>query len=300
MSTVDSVTPLIHDWLRKECPKAARAMELRAELDDSDDDCMKSGAELINAKRCNNSATLQQMVARQFMGNGALSGIKKESNTSSKKSTPLPTPVQKAKSVSKKSTPMPTPTQKAKKTSKKSSPLSTPLQKPKPVVKKERVISDDSDDSDGDALKKPVVKISAKQVATKKMADNSDSDDDLPKRPPAKIAVPIENAEEAPKNPKPKKIQKEVNIFSNAGKKEQGERFCRVDVNAVKFVDERLKDNTPGQEAMCFLQNQKMLAVRGKEFNKHKQKNKSKLYAPPSGVDLSVRSYQFHYSSDDE
>ena len=54
-------------------------------------------------------------------------------------------------------------------------------------------------------------------------------------------------------------------------------------------------DNSPGVEATSFLQNQKMMAVRGKDFNKHKQKNKAKLYA--AGVDQGVRSYKF---DDDE
>jgi hypothetical protein len=50
-------------------------------------------------------------------------------------------------------------------------------------------------------------------------------------------------------------------------------------------------DNSPGSEATSFLQNRKMMAVKGKEFNKHKQKNKAKLYA--AGVDASVRSFKF-------
>jgi hypothetical protein len=76
------------------------------------------------------------------------------------------------------------------------------------------------------------------------------------------------------------------------------ERFCRIDIESVKFADERLKDNRPGEEATSFLQNQKMMAVRGKEFTKHKQKNKAKLYA--AGVDQTVRSVKFRHADDSD
>ena len=33
------------------------------------------------------------------------------------------------------------------------------------------------------------------------------------------------------------------------------------------------------------------MRVRGKEFNKHKQKNKAKLYA--AGVEMAIKSYKF-------
>jgi hypothetical protein len=67
--------------------------------------------------------------------------------------------------------------------------------------------------------------------------------------------------------------------------------FSRIDVEKVQFVNDRLRDNRPGQEALSFKQNQEMMKVRGKEFSKHKQKNKSKLYA--AGVDQDVRSFKF-------
>ena len=71
-------------------------------------------------------------------------------------------------------------------------------------------------------------------------------------------------------------------------------RMSRIDVNLVKFHNETLKDNTPGAEAMNLLQNQKMMKVKGKDFNKQKQKNKSKIYA--AGVDTSIRSVKFNDS----
>lgn len=75
-----------------------------------------------------------------------------------------------------------------------------------------------------------------------------------------------------------------------------GQRFQRIDPTKVKFIHETLKDNSAIDLAAQFRQNQEMMRVRGKEFNKHKQKNKAKLYA--AGVEMSVKSYKFGDDSD--
>lgn len=77
---------------------------------------------------------------------------------------------------------------------------------------------------------------------------------------------------------------------NNTAKVER-KHFSRIDESKVTFVHDRLRDNRPGEEATSFRQNQEMMRVRGKEFSKHKQKNKNKLYA--AGVVQDVRSFKF-------
>ncbi|CCW71415.1 unnamed protein product [Phytomonas sp. Hart1] len=74
-------------------------------------------------------------------------------------------------------------------------------------------------------------------------------------------------------------------------------RFQRIDPTKVEFHAEVLRDNRPGSEHMVLKQNQEMMRVKGKNFNKLKQKNKGKFYGV--GVDFSVRSYQFPDSDED-
>lgn len=74
-------------------------------------------------------------------------------------------------------------------------------------------------------------------------------------------------------------------------------RFQRIDPTKVRFTSDALRDNRPGQEHLVLRQNQEMMRVKGKDFNKLKQKNKGKFYG--AGVDLSVRSFQFPDSDDD-
>ncbi|KEG12922.1 hypothetical protein DQ04_01331090 [Trypanosoma grayi] len=71
-------------------------------------------------------------------------------------------------------------------------------------------------------------------------------------------------------------------------------RFERIDPTKVFFHSEEVKDNRPGAEHMILRQNQEMMRVKGKNFNKLKQKNKAKFYA--AGVDTSVRAFQFDES----
>ncbi|CCW65254.1 unnamed protein product [Phytomonas sp. EM1] len=74
-------------------------------------------------------------------------------------------------------------------------------------------------------------------------------------------------------------------------------RFQRIDPTKVEFYDDALRDNRPGSEHMVLRQNQEMMRVKGKNFNKLKQKNKGRFYG--EGVDFSVRSYQFPDSDED-
>jgi hypothetical protein len=104
-------------------------------------------------------------------------------------------------------------------------------------------------------------------------------------------AVATNGGDNTPQRPSggPRNSTGPRNSGGSAGKPYQ--RFQRIDATKVDFYHDRLKDNSPGQEATSFRQNQLMMAVRGKEFNKHKQKNKAKLYA--AGVDQNVRSFKF-------
>lgn len=165
----------------------------------------------------------------------------------------------------------------AKPASRKASPKLAPARKP--------VVNDSSDDDE--APKAPARRVSPKQAAKpalKPAADDDSDDEAAPK--PARRASP----KSAPANPR------QGDDAPRAGKKQPGERFCRIDVTAVQFTNDRLRDNRCRDDTASFLQNKKMLAVRGKEFNKHKQKNKAKLYA--AGVDQGVHSYKFDEESD--
>ncbi|KAF8287427.1 hypothetical protein TcBrA4_0020270 [Trypanosoma cruzi] len=157
--------------------------------------------------------------------------------------------------------------------------------------------------------------------APKKAAvpDSSSDDDDAPVRKPAQKAKASPAMRPAPKKtprseccgeqePIKKSVRTEVvsagpggkewedNNVNNTGKSNGNggtalRRFQRIDPTKVVFVKNELRDNRPGGEHMAFRQNQEMMRVKGKNFNKLKQKNKAKFYA--AGVDTSVRSFQF-------
>ncbi|EPY20245.1 hypothetical protein STCU_04806 [Strigomonas culicis] len=74
-------------------------------------------------------------------------------------------------------------------------------------------------------------------------------------------------------------------------------RFQRIDPTKVVFTSDALKSNAPGEEHLVLRQNQEMMRVKGKNFNKLKQKNKGKFYN--AQLDGQVRAYQFP-DSDDE
>jgi hypothetical protein len=192
-----------------------------------------------------------------------------------------------------------------------------PSPKAKPAAAKKPVVHDS--DSDDEPAKKPVVnaKKASPKLAAAKPKPMADSDDDEPpKKPASRKASPKASPKVAPAKPTkapamdssddeavrpaakklspkaaPARAQGEERRGAPAGKKAPGERFCRINVEAVQFASDRLKDNRCRDDVSGFTQNQKMLQVRGKEFNKHKQKNKAKLYA--AGVDQGVHSYKF-------
>ena len=171
----------------------------------------------------------------------------------------------------------------------------------------------------------PAVKVAtpaakaATPAAKKSAAADSSDDDDVPVKKPtsSKIAsdsdddnAPLRSVDRQPKRPrdnegdededdddeKPKRTLRPSGGIakpdaSSSGAQQTFNRFQRIDPAKVDFYHDRLKDNRPGQEAIAFRQNQEMMKVRGKEFNKHKQKNKGKLYA--AGVDQSCRSFKF-------
>lgn len=119
-----------------------------------------------------------------------------------------------------------------------------------------------------------------KPSASKRPRESSDDEEDEAPKSSAK-----------PQAPTPKPAAPAANNTVPPAPAGFKPRLSRVDVSTVSFHHERLMDNSPGSEATSFLQNRKMMAVKGKEFNKHKQKNKAKLYA--AGVDASVRSFKF-------
>jgi len=69
------------------------------------------------------------------------------------------------------------------------------------------------------------------------------------------------------------------------------DRFCRVDVKSVKYVAEGLDDNRAFERDYTHIQNRKLVAVRGKDFTKEKQKNKNKIYQV--GLEQGVRSIKY-------
>jgi len=191
-----------------------------------------------------------------------------------------------------------------------------PAMKPKAAPK--RVIDSDSSDDDVPVKKAaPAKKSKSPAMKPKKVVDSDSSDDEAPVKPkaaPAKKAPIADDSsdDDVPFKPKPVANGNNNNSAASptstntAGSPNYPElpanfkpRTSRVDTSLVSFHHDRLRDNTAGKEATDFLQNRKMLAVKGKDFQKHKQKNKSKLYAPPSGVVTDVRSFKFA-DSDDE
>ena len=156
-----------------------------------------------------------------------------------------------------------------------------PTKKASPkAAPKKAVIPDDSSD---DEPVKPTKKASPKAAPKKVVAD--DSSDDEPVKPQ------VTGAKRARAETKEEESKEKI-----AWTHVPGQRFQRIDPTKVKFIHETLKDNSAIDLAAQFRQNQEMMRVRGKEFNKHKQKNKAKLYA--AGVEMSVKSYKFGDDSD--
>ncbi|ORC86816.1 uncharacterized protein TM35_000251120 [Trypanosoma theileri] len=187
---------------------------------------------------------------------------------------------------------------------KKASPAMKPAAKKAPLP--------DSSDDDDEPVKKPVAKSKASPAmkpAAKKapLPDSSSDDDDEPvKKPVAKRTLLSERSDE--EEPPKKNVRaengshekKSLNNDSQEGYDHRNDnrngnggirRFERIDPTKVVFVKEELKDNRPGSEHMVLRQNQEMMRVKGKNFNKLKQKNKAKFYA--AGVDTTVRAFQF-------
>lgn len=143
----------------------------------------------------------------------------------------------------------------------------------------------------------PAVTAPAKPTAA---VPDSDDDDDVPAStarkpfnpsPSAAASGGGASAADASASAPGRTIAQNAQPFSSgSGAPKEVKHFSRIDISKVKFADPRLMDNSPGAEATAFRQNQEMMRVRGKEFSKHKQKNKSKLYA--AGVVQDVRSFK--------
>jgi hypothetical protein len=176
-----------------------------------------------------------------------------------------------------------------------------------------RAAATDSSSDDDEEAQPPrkAVKTSPKIAAKKAPLPDSSSDDDEPVRKPAsrkaspKIAAkraPIPDSSSDDGEVPVKKAVKAEAPATRRGPHNLNEdgtyrRFQRIDPTKVVFYADALRDNRPGDEHLVLRQNQEMMRVKGKGFNKLKQKNKGKLYG--AGVDLSVRAYQFP-DSDEE
>lgn len=198
---------------------------------------------------------------------------------------------------------------------------------PKPVLRKDSAKQLpkkapavlDSSDSEGEVpTRRPATKSASPKASPKAVTDSS-SDDDAPTAPRRPAAHHSKNSEANA----PVAVKGATSHSSNgssqspsahAAAQNGGEpsarkgpdnrnadgtykRFQRIDPSKVKFTSDALRDNRPGQEHLVLRQNQEMMRVKGKDFNKLKQKNKGKFYG--AGVDLTVRSYQFPDSDDD-
>lgn len=289
---------LVAAYLQDECPKAARLLEAQGTLDD-----FAAGVELDAWRKA----------TADVFGKGVTLAtvLRARAGKKSVKSTPKPSPKLAAKKAPKADLkPMPAadsdddvPPRKP--ASKRPTPKPTPRAAPKrPIVA----------DSDSDSDAPPVRRKAASKRSTPKpsprlapTAAKALSDDDAPRKGASKKTSPKLGARKAPIDtdsdddvPRPPKRQSPRTSAAAPRRdpkaaNDPAKRFCRINVEKVQFIDDRLRDNTAGVDASAFLQNQKMMAVRGKEFNKHKQKNKAKLYA--AGVNQAVQSYKFN---DDE
>lgn len=171
---------------------------------------------------------------------------------------------------------------------------------PKPSAKKAPIPDSSSDDDE--PVRKPAAKRASPKVspksAPKRAAMESDSDDDdAPLKRPTAVKAPAARAstdEPVAKAPRTEGARRTPHHLNEDG---TFRRFQRIDPTKVTFHAEALRDNWPGDEHLVLRQNQEMMRVKGKGFNKLKQKNKGKFYG--AGVDLSVRAFQFP-DSDDE
>ncbi|RNE97701.1 uncharacterized protein Tco025E_09380, partial [Trypanosoma conorhini] len=179
----------------------------------------------------------------------------------------------------------------------------------KPAANKAAVL--ESSDDDDEPVRKPAPKANAssavKPAANKAAVLESSDDDDEPVRKPgpkrARESEPSDEEGLVKKSIRTEKgsVVRQSKEWNNkdvvGGRSSNGKggsvvrRFQRIDPTKVVFSQDELKDNRPGDEHMVLRQNQEMMRVKGKNFNKLKQKNKAKFYA--AGVDTSVRAFQF-------
>jgi len=183
-------------------------------------------------------------------------------------------------------------------------PVAKKTASPKAAAKK-AVIPDDSSD---DEPVKPVAKKTASPKAAAKKVVADDSSDDEPVKPAAKKTASPKAAAKKVVADDSSSISLPTGAIGFKREREDdkeaklawthvpGQRFQRIDPTKVKFTHDTLRDNSAIELAAQFRQNQEMMCVRGKEFNKHKQKNKGKLYA--AGVEMSIRSYKFDDDSE--
>ena len=291
---------LVHAYLTKAYPRAAALLEAQALLNDFDagaDDMDVPAAKDV-AKVFGNGANLRDVVAKRLAGKKKAASRVVSAKPSPK--APAAKPAKKPVAMDSDSDSDDLPAKKP--VMAKKSPAAKPAAK-KPVA---------SDSDSDDVPVKPKVasrKASPKAAPTKPAAAatsrfmvHDDSDDDVAIPVKKRMSLPPVRPVAADADDSDSDMKVKSANAGGAGKrapaerKAPGERFCRINVDAVAFQNEKLKDNTCRGDVSSFLQNQKMLAVRGKEFNKHKQKNKAKLYA--AGVDQGVHSYKF--DSDEE
>ncbi|RNF08200.1 hypothetical protein TraAM80_03056, partial [Trypanosoma rangeli] len=179
----------------------------------------------------------------------------------------------------------------------------------KPAAKKAAI--PDSSDDDDEPVRKPAPKAKASPAmkpAAKKAAipDSSDDDDEPVRKPAQKRAYDSVSGDEDGPVKKSSRTEKGVvvqqskewndnKVVGDRSSNGKGgsvlRRFQRIDPTKIVFLKDELRDNRPGDEHMELRQNQEMMRVKGKNFNKLKQKNKAKFYA--AGVDTSVRAFQF-------
>ncbi|KAH9584010.1 Srp40 [Trypanosoma melophagium] len=148
----------------------------------------------------------------------------------------------------------------------------------KPAAKKAPLPDSSSDDDDDEPVKKPVAK---------RALDSERSDEEEPLRKNVRAENGVHEQMSLNNGSQEGHGRRNDNRNGNAGLR----RFERIDPTKVVFLKEELKDNRPGSEHMVLRQNQEMMRVKGKNFNKLKQKNKAKFYA--AGVDTTVRAFQF-------
>ncbi|EPY35333.1 hypothetical protein AGDE_07451 [Angomonas deanei] len=154
------------------------------------------------------------------------------------------------------------------------------------IVSKYRAQEDSS--SDDEPVRKPVKKASPKsspKIAPKKapIDDDSSSDDEKPVK---KAAAPVSTAPKVKSGP------------SNLNPDGTYRRFQRIDPTKVVIKHEELKNNRPQEHHLALRQNREMMSVKGKNFNKLKQKNKGKFYGAP--LDGTVRAFKIPDSDEDE